>query len=87
MHGSLALLFPALLAAIGLMAGAQRSQTRRAPYHLRLSESLWFRHVMAFAGSDLLTGIFILLIAILIELNLILLVPGFGAVIEQCNQF
>lgn len=86
MHSGLAFLFPALLA-IGLMAGAQRSQTRRAPYHIRLAVSLLFRRAMAFAGSDLLTGVFILLIVILLELNLILLVPGFGAIIEQCNQF
>lgn len=87
MHGSLGFLFPALLAAIGLMTGAQRSQTRHAPYHIRSAESLLFRHAMAFAGSDLLAGVFVLLIAILIELNLILLVPSLGAVIEQCNQF
>jgi hypothetical protein len=86
MHSSLAFLFPALLA-IGLMVGGQRSQTRRAPYHDRLAESFWLRRAIAFAGSDLLTGVFILLIVILLQLNLILLVPGLGAVIEQCNQF
>lgn len=42
---------------------------------------------MALADSDLLTGVFILLIVILLELDLILLVPGFGAMIVQCNQF
>ena len=86
MHSSLAFLFPALLA-IGLMAGAQRSQTRRGPYQIRIAESIWFRQAMALAGSDLLTGVFVLLIVILFQLNLILLVPSFGAVIEQCNQF
>ena len=86
MYSDLAFLFPALLA-IGLMASAQRSQTRHAPYHIRLAESIWFRRVIALAGSDLLTGAFVLLIVILFELDLILLVPGFGTVIEQCNQF
>jgi hypothetical protein len=87
MHSSLAFLFPTLVAAIGLMAGAQRSQTRHTPYRIRTTHSIWLRQAMALAGSDLLTGVFVLLIVVLFELNLILLVPGLGAVIEQCNQF
>ncbi len=86
MHSSLALLFPALLAAIGFVAGAQQSQATRAPAYVPLIESMRL-HAAAFAGSDLLTGILILLIAILTTLNFVLLFPDFGVVIVQCNQF
>jgi hypothetical protein len=86
MHSGLALLFPALLA-IGLVASTRRSQARRVPVPIRLAERIWVRRTLAIAGSDQLAGVLVLLIIILVTLNLILLFPNLGAVIEQCNQF
>lgn len=85
MHSGLALLFPALLA-VGFMANA-RSRTTRTPDRMRPAESIWFQRALALAGSDMLTGVLVLLIAILTTLNLILLFPSLGVLISECNQF
>ena len=87
MHSSLALLFPVLLAAVGFVAGAQQSQAARDRDHFRSAASIWFHRALAFAGSDLLTGVLVLLIAILTTLNLILLFPSLGVIVSECNQF
>jgi hypothetical protein len=87
MRNGLALLFPALLVTVSLIAGGLRSPQKPASKQPRPGESVWWRRTAEFAGSDLLAGILILVIAILVTLNAVLWFPDFGAVIEQYEQF
>jgi hypothetical protein len=87
MRNGLTLLFPALLVAASLIAGELRSPAKRISEQIRTAGSDWLRRAAAIAGSDLLAGALILVIAILLTLNLVLWFPGLGAVIEQYEQF
>jgi hypothetical protein len=87
MRNGLALLFPALLVAAGLIAGELRSSAKRIPKPPRPAARVWLRRAAEFAGSDLLAVVLILVIAILVTLNFVLWFPDLGAAIEQCEQF
>lgn len=87
MYNGLMLLFPAFVVAVGLIAGELRSPARRLPEPTGTARSSWLRNAAAIAGSHLLAGVLVLLIAVLLTLNLVLWCPSFGAVIELYEQF
>jgi hypothetical protein len=69
-----------------LPAGS-KLQPLTKPRNLRSAETSWDRFIAAINNTELLVIIAFCTLGLLITLNVMLRFPGFGAVIEQYNQF
>jgi hypothetical protein len=72
---------------VGLIAGEFRSTEKHIPGQPRPAARVWWRRAAEFAGSDLLAGALILVVAVLATFNAVLWFPNLGAMIEQYEPF
>jgi hypothetical protein len=66
---------------------SRKLQPLTKPRILQSDETSWDHFVAAINNPELLVIVAICALGLLITLNFILRFPGFGAVIEQYNQF
>jgi hypothetical protein len=86
MHLALMLIFPAVLAALGLVHDL-RLFPKPGNRQTRTDAIVPSRFFKVVTDPELLTVASLCLIGLLIALNLILRFPDFGAIIQQYNQF